>query len=126
MRLREYGVAIEADLQREYRVDLADWHRGAVSSRRVMVLLEGLSEDSGYRTGLERGGNWPVWQQMVKHAANEAALHRASLYAGSDHSYSPTVYLDPLEQVERLHEDQADTMFHQESEQELYGALGWS
>lgn len=126
MRLRNYGAAIEADLQREYRVDFADWHRGALSSRRVLVLLEGLSEDSRYRTGFERAGNWPEWQQMLKHATNEVSLHRSGLYAGGDNAYAPTVYLDPLERVERQQEDTAETVFHQESEQELYGALGWS
>ena len=125
-RLRRWPTQIEADLQREYHIDLADWHRGAITSRRVLVLLEGLTENSRYRTDFERGGNWPVWMQMLKDLHKETALHRASLYAGGDNEYSPTIYLDPLEAVEHAEEEQAETAFIEQSEEELATMMGWT
>ena len=126
VRLRRFQTEIEADLLREYRIDLADWHTGKLSSRRVLALIDNLSESSSYKTTFERAGNWPVWQQMLKQAANEVTLHRASLYAGSENAYEPMVYLDPLEMAERLADDEAMTVGHRQAEEELYGALGWT
>ena len=61
-RIRLWPREIEADLLREYGVDVVDWHTGRLTSRRVLVLLDQLSEESRYKTEFERGGNWPVWQ----------------------------------------------------------------
>lgn len=125
-RIRLWPREIEADLLREYGVDVADWHTGAVTSRRVLVLLDQLSEESRYKAEFERGGNWPVWQQMLKDLHNETALHRAGLYAGGDSEYSPTLYLDPLEIQARIAEAEEIQEFHTEVESELHETLGWT
>lgn len=91
-----------------------------------MALLQNLSETSSYRTAFERDGNWPVWQQMLKHLTNETTLHRASLYAGGENEYEPTIYLDPKELADHLAEDEAEEQFRDHAEEELYGALGWT
>ena len=126
MRLRKFATQIEADFQREYRIDFADWHTGKLSSRRVMALLANLGESSSYKTAFERDGNWPVWQQMLKQAANEVTLHRASLYAGSENEYEPMVFLDPKEMAELIEDDEVETIGQQNAEEELYGDLGWT
>jgi len=125
-RVRTWPREIEADLQREYGIDIADWHTGRLSSRRALVLLEELSEHSAFKREFERGGNWPVWQQMLKDLHNETALHRAGLYAGGESAYAPTTYLDPLEMAERVAEQEALEEFKTEAESELYGSLGWT
>lgn len=125
-RIRLWPREIEADLQREYHVDIAEWWRGEVTSRRVLVLLDQLSESSGYKREYERDGNWPLWQQMLKDLHNETALHRAGLYAGGDNSYEPMMYVDPAEMRKRIAEAQELAEFHEQAESELYGNLGWS
>lgn len=126
MRLRRYPTQIEADLHREYGVDLADWHRGNLTSRKVLVLLAELSETSGYKRDYERAGNWPVWQQMLKDLHKEAALHRASLYAGGENEYEPRIYLDPVEAARNAGEAAAEAEFYQESTEELFDVMGWT
>lgn len=125
-RIRLWPREIEADLLREYQVDIADWHQGRLTSRRALVLLDQLSEESGYKTEFERGGNWPVWKCMLKDAHNEIALHRASLYAGGENEYGPTQYLDPLEMRKRIEEAEEIQEFQELAESELYGNLGWT
>jgi len=44
--LREYGEAIEADLDRYYRRDLLDFYRGKMTARTLWVRLTGLPPDS--------------------------------------------------------------------------------
>lgn len=126
VRLRNWPHEIEADLARYYHLDIADWHQGGMSSRRLLALLEQLPDDSAYKTVFERAGQWPVWQQMLKTVANETSLHRASLYAGGDNSYDVQVFLDPLEQQERADEAAAEQQFHMEATSELYENLGWT
>lgn len=133
VRVRSFPTQIEADLHKYYRLDIADWHRGTVkdgvpvvSSRKLLVLVDGLPEDSEYRTAFERDGNWPVWMQMLKLAANEVSLHRASLYAGGDNAYGATIFLDPSEQQQRIDDAIAEQEFHKEATATLYGNLGWS
>ena len=125
-RIRLWPREIEADLHREYRIDVADWHTGAITSRKALVLLDQLSENSGYKTEYERAGNWPIWQQMLKDLHNETALHRAGLYAGGDNAYNPNTYLDPIEMRKHLAEAEEIQEFHTEVESELHGTLGWT
>lgn len=126
VRIRNWPNQIESDLQRYYQLDIADWHRGDMTSRRLLSLLDGLPDDSAYKTEFERDGQWPVWMQMLKQTANETTLNRAAKYAGGDNEYAPTVFLDPLEQRERLEEQMAEEQFHKEATSELYGNLGWT
>ena len=126
LRLRSWPTEIEADLQREYQIDLNDWHRGALSSRRLMVLIDNLSETSRYKTEFERGGNWPVWMRMLKDIHTETALHRASLYAGGENAYSPMVYLDPVEQEQVRADAQDEDDFLEQSTEELADMMGWT
>lgn len=125
-RIRLWPREIEADLQRYYHLDVADWHTGRLSSRRLLVLLDQLPDASRYKTEYERDGNWPIWQQMLKDLHNETALHRAGLYAGGDNAYNPTTYLDPLELRQRIAEQEQLQEFQTEAESELHGSLGWS
>jgi len=125
-RIRLWPREIEADFQREYRLDIADWWSGRLTSRRALVLLDQLSENSGYKREYERAGNWPVWQQMLKGLHNETALHRAGLYAGGDNAYDPDLYYDPVEIQKFIAEAEALQEFHDDVESEMHANLGWT
>lgn len=119
---------IEADL---YPVDIHDWHRGTLnewgglklSSRRLLVLMEKSEAWSPFKA-IQPDGNWPEWMQMLKHLTNETALNRSMKY-GSD-GPEATVYLDPLERVKRLEEAVSDLQERMESEEQMYGEMGFS
>lgn len=53
--LDQYGDAIEADLLREYGVDLYDFYRGTLSARRLGVLVRQLSVESALVRALSDG-----------------------------------------------------------------------
>lgn len=125
VRIRNWPNQIEADLARYYQLDVADWHQGRMSSRKLLVLLQHLPDESEYKTEFERDGQWPISMQMLKAVANETTLHRASLYAGGENAYSPQVFLDPHEQRERLEEAIAEEI-NKEATSSMYGSLGWS
>lgn len=125
-RIRLWPREIEADLQREYHLDIADWWTGRLTSRRLLVLVAELSENSSYKREYERGGNWPVWQQILKGLHNETALHRAGLYAGGENEYNPTQYYDPIEMRKNIAEAEALQEFHDEAEQDMHANLGWT
>jgi hypothetical protein len=126
VRVRSWPHQIEADLARYYHLDIADWHTGVMTSRRLLALLEQLPDDSVYKTAFERDGQWPVWMQMLKTVANETSMHRASLYAGGDNAYDVQVFVDPIEQKQRLQEALEEHQFHQEATSELYEKIGWT
>lgn len=128
VRIRHWPKEIEADLQREYGLDITDWHRDVptLSSRKLLVLLDELGQDSSFRREHDREGNWPMWMQMLKHLTNETSLHRASQYAGGDNAYNPTVFMDPIEVQERIEEAMADKTFRERTSGKLYSQLGWT
>ncbi len=43
---------MEADLQRYYQLDLVDWHRGRLSTRRLLVLVWALPPESAFMARL--------------------------------------------------------------------------
>ena len=110
--VRRYSSQIEADLNLR-GISLGPWHRGdrdehgclVLSSRRLLILVAEIArsniETSAFQRDSKMGGNWPIWMQMLKHLTNETALRRASLYAGTENAYAPTIYSDPLERTER-------------------------
>lgn len=53
--LDEHGDAIEADLQRYYRIDLGDFYRGDLSARRLNVLIRYLPARSALVAALNDG-----------------------------------------------------------------------
>lgn len=75
-----------------------------MSSRLLLVLLKELPDSSAFKRDSVRGGNWPVWLQLLKHLTNEMSLNRAAKYVGSDNEYIPTLYADPIERTERAKE----------------------
>lgn len=56
---------VEADLQRFYRVDLADYWRGELSPRRLSVLIEQLPPDSATARKYSDADGWSRLEFLV-------------------------------------------------------------
>ena len=120
---RQEPNAIEAELF-DRGANILDWHRGRMTSRQLLVLLEHpRSEDSPYPRAL-RDGQWPEWMQMLKELHKELALYRASWHVGKKGEYKPKVFLDPVERRERFAELQEIQAEKAEVDEELE-SIGW-
>ncbi|MFD9906370.1 hypothetical protein [Streptomyces sp. NPDC059063] len=65
---------MEADLLRHYGVDLLDWHRGRLSSRRLAVLIRHLPRDSALHRELHgEAAQWSVTDYLLAHAVDQLA-----------------------------------------------------
>lgn len=72
--VRQYASEIEADLA--FRgIDIADWHRGDMSSRKLLALLQHLPEDAAFKRAL-RNGDWGFNEYMQAGVLNEIRLLR--------------------------------------------------
>lgn len=99
--VRAYPHEIEADLA--FRgVDILDWHRGDMSSRRLLVLLEGLPEDSLFRTAM-RDGDWGLDAYVQAGILNELRLLRTDQAAVNGHKMEVSFIESPA-QIERRQE----------------------
>jgi hypothetical protein len=63
--LREAPDVVEADLQRFYHVDLADYWRGELSPRRLSVLIEQLPPDSATARRYSDADGWSRLEFLV-------------------------------------------------------------
>jgi hypothetical protein len=77
-----YAGPIEADL---YRIgaDIADWHNGTMSSRRLLVLLKYSEDDTAFAKHYIRGGRQSRWRRVIEEIFNEQLRMRASYEAMS-------------------------------------------
>lgn len=110
------AAAMEAQLA--FRgIDIGDWHRGTMSSRRLLVLCEHIPE---------LGGRWPLPLRVAKETHKEIALHRAALYVGGPNEYTPKLFLDPAEAREIVAAVDAEDEYLEEATDELFGSLGFT
>lgn len=73
--MRQFPNQIEADLL--FRgIDIADWHQGRMSSRRLLCLIDALPDDSAYWKE-RRDGDWSVQEYMQAALVNEMRLLRS-------------------------------------------------
>lgn len=100
------------------------WHRGTLSSRRLLALLEHPKSDTSPYARACRQGQWPEWMVMLKELHKELALYRASWFVGKKGEYKPQVFLDPVERRERFAESQEIEAERAEVDEELE-SIGW-
>lgn len=80
---RHYPGEIAADLRREYKVRIADWHAGTLCSHELLELLEHADDDGAFKTAL-RQGEPSQHRRAVLQIANELAVIRAVQAPGVD------------------------------------------
>lgn len=72
--MHEHAEALEADLLRHYGVDLLDWHRGRLTSRRLAVLIEHMPADSSLLQELHgEEASWKVTDYLLAAAVDHLA-----------------------------------------------------
>ncbi|MGB3484025.1 MAG: hypothetical protein WBB07_17640 [Mycobacterium sp.] len=91
-------------------VDIGLWHTLAInpqtggpylSSRRLLVLLDKLPDDSEFKKVSERNGRQSRQERVAEDLHNEIAWLRSSYYAvngGKDAIYEPRIYRDPIDE----------------------------
>ncbi|WP_280854241.1 hypothetical protein [Streptomyces sp. SAI-041] len=73
--MEEHAEALEADLLRHYGVDLLDWHRGRLSSRRLRVLVEHLPADSSFARAVHgEQADWTVTDHLLAAVVDHLAV----------------------------------------------------
>jgi len=120
--VRQYPTQIEADLEREYSRDILDWYRGKLSSRKLLVLLGELSDDSALKTELGATG-WPDWVQMIAQIHEFVAMDFGARYKPKE---EVKTFLPPKDRVKHLIEAEERKQFKEEVESDLFEGLGWS
>lgn len=74
--MRQFPREIEADLL--FRgIDIGDWHRGKMSSRRLLCLIDALPEDDTAYWRERRDGDWSAREYINAAIVNELRLMRA-------------------------------------------------
>src|SRR6478609_9292589 len=73
--MRQFPLQIEADLLFK-GIDIADWHQGKMSSRRLLCLIAALDDDSAYWRE-RRDGDWSVKEYLDAAMVNELRLLRS-------------------------------------------------
>lgn len=107
---------IEADLQRYYRLDIREWYSGATDSRRLLALLDGLPEESNFKTWAVRQGDWTEAQYVAARTVNEIALSRAD-----GKGYMPELVRSPLQMADDQATDEYRRAKHSENLRQLEG-----
>ena len=113
---RWFSREIEADLLRYYQVDMRDWMRGELDSRRVLALLDGLPDESSFKTWALRGGDWTQDQYVNARIVNEIALSRAD-----GKGYMPNMLKSPMQLADDEATDQWRHRRHEETLKQLRG-----
>jgi hypothetical protein len=131
---------IENDLLEHKNIDIGLWHSLAInpltggpylSSRRLLILLEHMPEESEFKRVAERGGRWSIKNQMQAESVNEQYRMRASYHAAhstddNDVRFDPTDYefVDPVVARARAEQEAAEAEISAQTEPELADA-GW-
>lgn len=109
-----FSREIEADLLRFYRLDIRDWFTGEMDSRRLIALLDGLPDESSFKTWAIRGGDWSDDQYVQARLVNETALSRAD-----GKGYMPSMLKSPMQIAEDNAADEYRAKRHQDTLREL-------
>lgn len=123
---RQWPNEIEASIRAEYpNDDIMDWHRGTMSSRRLLVLLEGLSDRSPYKRAMSPTG-WPEDVEIMAKLHEVSATNLAAKYAGSPNAPEFKVFIPPKERLSRFIEAEEEVEFSEHLTDELFESLDWT
>lgn len=113
---RWFAREIEADLLRYYNVDVRDWFTEVMDSRRLLTLLDGLPDESSFKTWAIRGGDWTADQYVQARLVNELALARAD-----GKGYTPNLLKSPMQIAGDRAESDYRAKRHSENLKQLRG-----
>lgn len=113
---RWFAREIETDLLRFYRQDIRDWFDGHMDSRRLLNLLDGLPDESLFKTWAVRGGDWNESQYVQARLVNEVALSRAD-----GKGYTPSMLKSPTQLADEETADQYRAQRHSDTLRQLRG-----
>lgn len=122
----QYPTEIEADLS-DRGHNIMDWHRGVMSSRRLLVLLRHAPESGPYDKAL-RGGRQARSERVAEEHFNETARLRASFHAahgGEDAAYEPFILSDPVDEIEDARLKAIDDAEQQRVTREFESEIGF-
>lgn len=88
-----YPTEIAFDLSAVHHRHIREWHRGVMSSRELMELIEHLPDRSAYKTA-RRGGDWTTDQYVQARIGLEVAYSRAD---GSDYMPDIEMFKSPIQ-----------------------------
>lgn len=96
--MEEHAEALEADLLRHYGVDLLDWHRGRLSSRRLRVLVEHLPADSSFARAVHgEAAGWSLTEHLLAAVVDQLAVANWMFATvNRDENAEPLPYPEPL------------------------------
>ena len=127
---KRYAGEIEADLLK-IGTDIADWHQGRMSSRRLLVLLEhGLPDESAFKTAL-RGGRMSRGQRVLEEQLNEQIRLRAAyefIASRGEVEWNAADYawLDPVDAAERDRKKAEEEAEREQSVDAFESSIGFS
>ncbi|MGW3289159.1 hypothetical protein ACWDR3_31435 [Streptomyces sp. NPDC001002] len=89
---------MEADLLRHYGVDLLDWHRGSLSSRRLRVLTEHLPADSSFARAVHgEQADWTITDHLLAAVVDQLAVANWMFATvNRDEDTEPAPYPEPV------------------------------
>jgi hypothetical protein len=87
-----------------------------MDSRRLIALLDGLPDESAFKTWAVRGGDWSEDQYVNARLVNEMALSRAD-----GKGYMPSMLKSPMQIAEEDSADEYRLKRHQDTLRELRG-----
>ena len=123
----QHPTPIECDLA-DRGHDIMEWHRGRMSSRRLLVLLEYGSDLGPYKKAL-RGGRQTRAERVAEEHFNETARLRASFHAahgGEAAFYEPPHLQDPIDEIEEARLKAIDDAEQQRVIEEFESAIGFT
>lgn len=122
----------------EYGLDIGLWHTLAInpqtggpylSSRRLLVLLDKLPDESEFKKASERNGRQSRKERVTEDLHNEIAWFRSSYYAlkgGEKFAYKPHIYRDPLDEKVLAELAAEESARNQQSQSDFDAQLGYS
>lgn len=128
---------IEDDLLAHRNIDIGLWHQLTInpltggpylSSRRLLVIIEGLPEGGRYKTAA-RGGRQTRAERVAEEHYNETARLRLSYHVvngGADASYEPIFCVDPIDEIEAARLDAEDEQYQAQAIADFESEIGFS
>ncbi|QQG96225.1 hypothetical protein HBE99_04610 [Mycobacteroides chelonae] len=121
---RQQPLEIEADLF--FRgVDIMDWHRGTMSSRRFLVLVSNLPETSEYKRSHSTTG-WTDLEEILAESHKVQAMNLLSKYGKNDTKPELPLFIPPKERYARAVEAKERARIRKQVSGDLFSQIGWS